>query len=587
MKILIQFCFLLIFLIFHSCDILSAQEVGTGVNKVQVKNAQKLTSDYSLVLNSGDRKILKDFLLTNSDQKLFTKISHADLKLTINTATGQLSGIIEYHFPTDSIFLLTKDLEVESVSANDKKVDYIKSNPADMPFSSEYILPFVPHKLVVKFSGTIIEQNFPKTISSQNRTNSRMVELTDVIDWYPRFKNNDNCTFSLTVNAPKEFGFVTNGTQTECSDTGETKETRFESQNPVSRIFLIGSAGLKNTVVTDNEFTVEIFYTKLPDDYVEKMINNIAATVGFYQNLYQSDGSNNRIKIIYSWRPAGGYARGSVIVVSEDFAFEQMENKWGFARDFQLNAHEIAHMWSKAHWEHDWINEGLAEFSAFLASEKLIGNEFANLLLKEYHAAIENSATQLSILETTGDSWESHINRYYKPTVLLNTIRQKYGEEKWAEFIALLNTAFTQNQGGTTAVFLNVLEEVFGKDAYDFFQDGLNRKNWTKSNEAACAVYDADFEGTWTGGLTQFGNTTKFVLHLKKADNKLVPVLDSPDQDVFGIPVSELTIDGDKIVCVVSVASATFSGKLDRNSKIIHGNWNQRGTDYPLGIRKE
>ena len=75
----------------------------------------------------------------------------------------------------------------------------------------------------------------------------------------------------------------------------------------------------------------------------------------------------------------------------------------------------------------------MTEFSAFLACEKFIGSEFATLLLDEYNVAIENSATQLSILETTGDSWESHINRYYKPTVLLNTLRQKYGEEKMTE----------------------------------------------------------------------------------------------------------------------------------------------------------
>ncbi|HCE56530.1 MAG TPA: hypothetical protein DER09_01735 [Prolixibacteraceae bacterium] len=291
--------------------------------------------------------------------------------------------------------------------------------------------------------------------------------------------------------------------------------------------------------------------------------------------------------MIYSPRTAGGYARGSLIVVSEEFASEQVENKWGFARDFQLNAHEIAHLWSKANWEHDWINEGLAEYSAFLASEKFIGTEFTKLLSEEYNNAIENSATQLSILETTGDSWESHINRYYKPTVLLNTLRQKYGEEKMAEFIALLNTAFIQNQGGTTVIFLNVLEEVFGKDAYDFFNEGLNRKNWNKPTEVLNVAFDADFEGTWTGGLTQFGTTSKFVLHLKKNENILVPVLDSPDQDVFGIPVSELKIEADNIVCVVGVASATFSGKLDRNTKTIHGNWNQRGTDYPLNLSKE
>ncbi len=137
-----------------------------------------------------------------------------------------------------------------------------------------------------------------------------MIELTDVIDWYPRFKNLDNCTFSLSVKAPKEFGFVTNGMQTEISTNGETTENRFESQTPVSRIFLIGATGLKNEIIEGNHFKIEIYHTKLPEEYVETMIKNLAAMVEFYQNLYQSAGSNNRIKIIYSPRPAGGYAGG-------------------------------------------------------------------------------------------------------------------------------------------------------------------------------------------------------------------------------------------------------------------------------------
>ena len=529
--------------------------------------------------------IIQVFYSSNLSAKEY--VTYINLSIEIEPSGKVLKGVFECNNPPDSIFQMAKGLEVEAIIANGENIGFQKV-PSD---STSISVGWKPDKkcskLKIIYSGKIIEENFPKTISSQNRITSQMLELTDVIDWYPRFKNCENCTFSLTVIAPKDFGFVTNGVQTETTETGDKKETRFTSAKPVTRLFLIGSAGLKKLEVAGNNFTIEIYHTKLPDDYVEKNIKSLAATVEFYQKLYNSEGSNKLIKIIYSSRPAGGYARGSLIIVSEEFAFEQIENTWGFARNFQLNAHEIAHLWSKANWEDDWINEGMAEFSAFLACEKFIGTEFATLLLDEYNVAIENSATQLSILETTGDSWESHINRYYKPTVLLNTLRQNYGEEKMTEFIALLNFAFVQNQGGTTVIFLNILEEVFGKDAFDFFQEGLNRKDWNKSKGDTTAAYARDFEGTWTGGLTQFGTTTKFVLHLKKEYNKLVPVLDSPDQNAFGIPISEIKISGDNIVCVVGVASATFSGKLDRNAKIIHGNWNQRGTEYPLELNKE
>ena len=515
------------------------------------------------------------------------EITNAVLKLTFNPSTSHLSGVIEYQFPSDSVIWLTSDLKIESVIADGRNTGFEKENPTESAYSTAYKLPFIPQNLIIQFSGVISEKSFPKTISTLNRVNYQMLELTDVIDWYPRFKNRNECTFSLSVEAPKEFGFVTNGVQTEISENGDIKETRFESENSVSRIFLIGSAGLKNSVVAGNNFSVEIFHTKLPEEYVRKMINNLASTVEFYQNLYQSEGSNNIIKVIYSPRPAGGYARGSVIVVSEEFAFEQIENKWGFSRDFQLNAHEIAHLWSKANWEHDWINEGLAEYSAFLASEKYIGNEFAKLLLEEYTTAIENSATQLSIIETTGDSWENHINRYYKPTVLLNSLCQKYDEEKMAGFIQSLDAAFIQNKGGTTELFLEELKKSLGTEAHDFFSEGLYRKNWNNQAEVSEVVYDPDFQGTWIGSLTQFGTTSKFVLQLKKIDNKLVSSLDSPDQNVYDIPVSGLKISGDSLSCVVGVANAKYYGQLDRKAKSITGTWTQRGTDYPVNLTKE
>lgn len=515
---------------------------------------------------------------TNFDMKL---------NLKLDPETGTISGVIEYQNPSDSSFFLTDGLTVESVITNGKASEWKKSKPNNSTFSSKYTLSFVPENLVIEFSGVIKTENYPKTISNLNLINKDMFELTDLIDWYPRIKYCKSINYLLEVEVPSDFGLVTNGKILNETFSKGKRRTTAESLKPGNGISLFGSKGLKKSVAETNGYQLEIYYSKLPEEYIGKMIKNLAGTVELYQNLYGSNSSNKLVRIIYSTRPAGGYARGSVIVVSEEFAFAQINHQWGFARDFQLNAHEIAHLWSKAGSADDWINEGLAEYSAFLASEKYIGNEFAKLLLGEYTTAIENSATQLSIPETTGDSWESHINRYYKPTVLLNSLRQQYGEEKMAEFIKALDFAFIQNHGGTTEIFLEELKKSPGKEAHDFFSEGLHRKNWNNQAEVSEVVYDADFQGTWIGSLTQFGTTSKFVLHLKKVDNKLVPSLDSPDQNVYDIPVSGLKISGDSLSCIVGLASATYHGQLDRQAKSITGTWTQRGTDYPVNLTKE
>jgi hypothetical protein len=73
---------------------------------------------------------------------------------------------------------------------------------------------------------------------------------------------------------------------------------------------------------------------------------------------------------------------------------------------------------------------------------------------------------------------------------------------------------------------------------------------------------------------------------LASANGFLVPYLDSPDQNAWGIPVSEFRIKGDSISFKVGVASAQFLGKFDESRLSISGAWIQRGTEYPLLLKK-
>jgi hypothetical protein len=117
----------------------------------------------------------------------------------------------------------------------------------------------------------------------------------------------------------------------------------------------------------------------------------------------------------------------------------------------------------------------------------------------------------------------------------------------------------------------------------------LNRKEWQKKQQTMrFNVTDTVFIGSWVGALSQFGGTSKFVLHLNKNDEgAIVPSLDSPDQDVFGIPTSDLQLIGDQISFRLGVASAVFYGTLERESMTIKGTWTQRGVDYPLNLSKD
>ena len=79
----------------------------------------------------------------------------------------------------------------------------------------------------------------------------------------------------------------------------------------------------------------------------------------------------------------------------------------------------------------------------------------------------------------------------------------------------------------------------------------------------------------------------KVVLHINEKDGVINAFMDSPDQGVKDIPVSEVKIDGDLLFFKLGAAGVNFNGTLNLSSTIISGNWNQSGNDFPLILKKE
>lgn len=518
-----------------------------------------------------------------------TMLPHYRLSVQLNPESGMIAGKAEIENPGDSVFFLSKGLKILSVTFDGKTLNVRRKAGSDT-CSVAYSMKGLPQNLIVTYSGQIKPEDFPKAVSNINLMTSEVIELTDVIDWYPKIKGH-SFTWSLQAEAPSVFGLVTNGTITKEIRSKGRRIIHAHSVSSGYDISVLGSPELKKSATQTDGYSVEIFYSKLPETYVDSMKADILKTLQYYRDLYGPSGANRLVRIIYSPRPAGGYARGSIIVVSEKFALEQRSNKYGYARDFRLNAHEIAHFWSKANasTSDDWINEGLAEFSALLASEKLIGKPFSDLLMSEYRGIVENTNTKTAIAETAYDSWEREMNRYYKPTLIFNEIRSKYGDESLRQLIRALDSRFSEAGGATTGLVLEVLGKSLGKEAKEYVDEAIHRRVWNQKLSENNAVSEVDpiFIGKWSGPLIQFGTTTKFVVNIDVKDGIVVPTLDSPDQNAFGIPVSDFKQTDDSVSFKLAIASAVFAGTLDRNNQKIKGIWTQRGTEYPLNLSKQ
>jgi pimeloyl-ACP methyl ester carboxylesterase len=78
----------------------------------------------------------------------------------------------------------------------------------------------------------------------------------------------------------------------------------------------------------------------------------------------------------------------------------------------------------------------------------------------------------------------------------------------------------------------------------------------------------------------------RIAFHLKqKADGSYEGTVDSPDQGVRGIPLSEVIWEGRQITLRVASIQGEFVGTLSADGKTIKGEWKQAGMSLPLELK--
>jgi hypothetical protein len=91
-----------------------------------------------------------------------------------------------------------------------------------------------------------------------------------------------------------------------------------------------------------------------------------------------------------------------------------------------------------------------------------------------------------------------------------------------------------------------LIENTYGKKVRDAFAEKLNSRGWKTEAKSYSYTYlanDSVFLGTWSGILTQFGQSLKFRFTCKTQNDLLELSLDSPDQDATGLIVSDVVIN--------------------------------------------
>jgi pimeloyl-ACP methyl ester carboxylesterase len=106
---------------------------------------------------------------------------------------------------------------------------------------------------------------------------------------------------------------------------------------------------------------------------------------------------------------------------------------------------------------------------------------------------------------------------------------------------------------------------------------------------AACALAaaagDAPIAGDWMGSLEVNGKTLRIALHLKLEAAHWSGTFDSPDQGATGIPMSQVDVDGNKLVWKMAAAGIVYEGAFDPASGAISGTFSQGGSKFPMQFK--
>jgi len=96
----------------------------------------------------------------------------------------------------------------------------------------------------------------------------------------------------------------------------------------------------------------------------------------------------------------------------------------------------------------------------------------------------------------------------------------------------------------------------------------------------------ADITGDWLGTL-EFGATRlRIVFHITTRQEGLQATIDSPDQNVSGLPVSSVQVNGLSVTLESTRLSAVYEGKISSDFSTLDGTWKQGALESPLNLKR-
>lgn len=412
-----------------------------------------------------------------------------EISASLDTARIEVRGemrILFDHPGTEEIFLYLYDypsspMEIIKISAGGRDLSYLRQqrivkveNPYRKRERIEFVIQFrapVPQtgtRFGYKNDVWLLTHWYPMLGVMDKNGNWFTPELPAAHGGDPFYYQ--HADYRITFTAPSNIQWVTSGAKREESSKNGYSETVWEAKN-VLNFVLAGSTRyhIEQMTIGDTEISIAL----LREDMKDKVLTMIDYAFSIYTRLY--GGLATPYVAVAETGPGTVFAMeyGNMAIYSVDMHAQNRVEHW--------LPHEIAHLWwynsvSTLEPLYGWIDEGLAEASVVDYLRERYGEGRAEGKWRDY----EYNWRQLQWgypREILGKdlyqfkNYTEYRNAWYsKSALLFRHLQLQIGEEKYRQFLKLLNRKYVHTIVGPEHLD-NALGEVMGGDVNYFLQN--------------------------------------------------------------------------------------------------------------------
>jgi hypothetical protein len=334
--------------------------------------------------------------------------------------------------------------------------------------------PFVPGDTVllsVCYAGTL------DTTLEFGIISPPVTELSGYMDWFPLLSSTDysETKTDLAVTLPSKYEFTSGGLKVAEDLTKETRTKRWRDED---------EEWLDFVVIASDRMTLEqvsahrsIFYsTEGERERLLKMITYSTDCIHYYTSLYGPSRLRRDITIVslpIARNSTVAYYRSTLFVYVQSY-MEGEGNSWQFNKTL---FHEIAHFfWTvttpNIRPPDSWINEGLAEYSAWLAVGKMYGQDYFNTCLEQASRIILKEPRVFLTHSAQDDYFYAFVPYIY------HMLRYNVGDSLFFAILKQLHPTIGTSGKTSAPAFVGILQKFTSTKLDAFFGEWLSREEF-------------------------------------------------------------------------------------------------------------